>query len=80
MTPQPSIVWFRQDFRLQDRPALVAAVQRGGPVIALFIPVLQGEKFDPHGHYVRRWAPMLQHLPHAWIHKPWPIVDHAWAR
>jgi len=32
-----SIVWFRQDLRLSDNPALAAAVRRGGPVVPLFI-------------------------------------------
>ncbi|HEY4260478.1 MAG TPA: deoxyribodipyrimidine photo-lyase, partial [Schlesneria sp.] len=26
----PSIVWFRQDLRLEDNPALLAAVAAGG--------------------------------------------------
>ena len=33
MPTPPSLVWFRQDLRLADNPALQAAVQRGGPVI-----------------------------------------------
>lgn len=33
----PSIVWFRQDLRLEDNPALLAAVVSGGPVIPLYI-------------------------------------------
>ena len=33
----PSIVWFRQDLRLADNPALSAAVARGGPVLPLYI-------------------------------------------
>lgn len=33
----PSIVWFREDLRLADNPALNRAVERGGPVVALFI-------------------------------------------
>ena len=37
MTPAPTIVWFRQDLRLYDHPALTNAVQGGGPVIALYI-------------------------------------------
>lgn len=37
MRPKPSIVWFRQDLRLADNPALVSAVERGGAVIPLFI-------------------------------------------
>jgi deoxyribodipyrimidine photo-lyase len=35
--PGPSLVWFRQDLRLADNPALLAAVRRGGPVIPVFI-------------------------------------------
>jgi deoxyribodipyrimidine photo-lyase len=33
--------------------------------------VLQGEKFDPQGDYVRRWIPELTKLPDEFIHKPW---------
>ena len=33
----PVIVWFRQDLRLADNPALVAAAETGRPVIPLFI-------------------------------------------
>jgi len=33
----PIIVWFRQDLRVGDQPALTAAVQSGAPVIPLFI-------------------------------------------
>ena len=32
-----SIVWFRQDLRVADHPALVAAVAAGGPVVAVYI-------------------------------------------
>ncbi|HKP08550.1 MAG TPA: deoxyribodipyrimidine photo-lyase [Microbacterium sp.] len=33
----PSIVWFRDDLRLADNPALRAAIDRGEPIIALFV-------------------------------------------
>jgi len=33
----PTIVWFRQDLRLSDHPALHAALQQGQPVIPLYI-------------------------------------------
>jgi deoxyribodipyrimidine photo-lyase len=41
----PTIIWFRQDLRLEDQPALCAAIARGGPVIPLFIwaPEEEGE-------------------------------------
>ena len=33
----PTLVWFRQDLRLSDNPALAAAVDRGGEIIPVFI-------------------------------------------
>jgi deoxyribodipyrimidine photo-lyase len=41
------------------------------PYFRIFNPVLQGEKFDPAGDYVRAWRPELSRLPNALIHKPW---------
>ncbi|ACK49353.1 Deoxyribodipyrimidine photo-lyase [Methylocella silvestris BL2] len=40
------------------------------PYFRIFNPVLQGEKFDAAGDYVRRWIPELAKLPNKWIHKP----------
>lgn len=41
----PIIVWFRQDLRLADNPALHAAIHRGAPVLPVFIwsPAEEGE-------------------------------------
>ena len=41
------------------------------PYFRIFNPVLQGEKFDPRGDYVRKWVPELARLPDQFIHKPW---------
>ncbi len=41
------------------------------PYFRVFNPVLQGEKFDPDGAYVRRWVSELGELPAALIHQPW---------
>jgi deoxyribodipyrimidine photo-lyase len=41
------------------------------PYFRVFNPVLQGEKFDPDGAYVRRWVPELAQLPTSLIHRPW---------
>ncbi|MCX8155123.1 MAG: DNA photolyase family protein [Verrucomicrobiae bacterium] len=41
------------------------------PYFRVFNPVTQGEKFDPHGDYVRRWVPELARMPDQWIHHPW---------
>jgi deoxyribodipyrimidine photolyase len=29
------------------------------------------QRFDPDGHYVRRWLPVLSQLPAQYIHQPW---------
>ncbi len=46
------------------------------PYFRIFNPVLQGEKFDPEGDYVRRWVPELAKLPANAIHAPW-LADEA---
>ncbi len=35
------------------------------------IGVLQGEKFDPNGEYVKRWVPELRTVDKKWLHRPW---------
>jgi deoxyribodipyrimidine photo-lyase len=41
------------------------------PYFRVFNPILQGEKFDPDGVYVRRWVPELKDLSTKQIHQPW---------
>jgi deoxyribodipyrimidine photo-lyase len=41
------------------------------PYFRIFNPVLQGERFDSAGAYVRRWCPELARVPDAFIHRPW---------
>ena len=41
------------------------------PYFRIFNPVLQGEKFDKDGAYVRHWVPEIAKLPDTWLHKPW---------
>jgi deoxyribodipyrimidine photo-lyase len=41
------------------------------PYFRIFNPVLQGERFDPEGDYVRRFVPEIASLPAAVIHRPW---------
>lgn len=54
------------------------------PYFRIFNPVLQGERFDPEGDYVRSYIPELANHPRKTIHAPWttsrpsythPIVD-----
>jgi deoxyribodipyrimidine photo-lyase len=41
------------------------------PYFRIFNPVLQSQKFDPHGSFIRRYLPQLAALPDAAIHAPW---------
>ncbi|MBX3455542.1 deoxyribodipyrimidine photo-lyase [Ferrovibrio sp.] len=45
------------------------------PYFRIFNPMLQGERFDPAGVYIRRWLPELSALPDAWLHKPWAAPE-----
>lgn len=62
------------------------------PYFRIFNPVLQGQKFDAGGRYLRRWLPELAALPDKLVQQPWlvsaenrhgyplPIVDLAESR
>lgn len=50
------------------------------PYFRVFNPVLQGEKFDPDGAYVRRWVPELARLEAPHVHAPWQAPAGALAR
>lgn len=41
------------------------------PYFRVFNPILQSQKFDPHGFYIRRWLPELADVPGKYIHEPW---------
>ncbi|MFV8816495.1 cryptochrome/photolyase family protein [Haliea sp. E17] len=41
------------------------------PYFRIFNPILQGRKFDPEGHYIRRWVPELAALPTKYLFAPW---------
>ena len=41
------------------------------PYFRIFNPILQGEKFDPAGTYIRRFVPEVAGLPDRYVHKPW---------
>jgi deoxyribodipyrimidine photo-lyase len=58
------------------------------PFFRVFNPVVQGERFDPDGDYVRRFVPELRAVAGKAVHQPWalpggvpdgypaPVVDH----
>ncbi len=45
------------------------------PYFRIFNPILQGEKFDPEGIYVKKWIPELKNLPTKFIHKPFEMDE-----
>jgi len=50
-----TLVWFRQDLRLSDNPALAAAVARGGPVIPVYVWAPEEEGAWPPGAASKWW-------------------------
>jgi deoxyribodipyrimidine photo-lyase len=62
------------------------------PYFRVLNPVLQGQRFDPRGDWVRRWIPELRDIAGPDVHEPWkapvakrggyppPMVDHLAAR
>ncbi|KTD67854.1 deoxyribodipyrimidine photolyase phrB [Legionella steelei] len=45
------------------------------PYFRIFNPVLQSQKFDPDGSYIRRWVPELSQVGSQSIHAPWESID-----
>ncbi|MBP7623825.1 MAG: deoxyribodipyrimidine photo-lyase [Xanthomonadales bacterium] len=43
------------------------------PYFRIFNPVLQGERFDPDGVYVKRFVPELAQVPASVLHKAWTL-------
>ncbi|MBT8143149.1 MAG: DNA photolyase family protein [Gammaproteobacteria bacterium] len=41
------------------------------PYFRIFNPIMQGEKFDPEGEYIRRWVPELAQLDNKSLFRPW---------
>ncbi|MFK0165330.1 cryptochrome/photolyase family protein [Rhizobium sp. NPDC090279] len=74
--------WFR-DTLVDADPAANAAnwqwVAGSGadasPFFRIFNPVLQGEKFDPDGGYIRTFVPELADLDRKYIHRPFEAPD-----
>ena len=55
MTGRPIIVWFRDDLRLSDHPALHAAAATGAPVICLYVLDEESPSLRPLGGAARWW-------------------------
>ena len=72
--------WFRHQLIDGDVPQNVGNWQwvagtgpDASPYNRVFNPVLQGQKFDPRGEYVRRWVPELAGLTGPDVHAPWEV-------
>jgi deoxyribodipyrimidine photo-lyase len=46
------------------------------PYFRVFNPVIQGQKFDPNGTYVRRFIPEISNLPDKFLFNPWNAPEH----
>jgi deoxyribodipyrimidine photo-lyase len=45
------------------------------PYYRIFNPVTQGQKFDPDGHYTRRYVPELALLANKYLFNPWEAPE-----
>lgn len=48
----------------------------GQPWFRIFNVYTQSQKFDPEGHFIKKWVPELAHLDSKEIHKPPPTEDY----
>ena len=60
------------------------------PYFRIFSPILQGQKFDPDGEYIKHYVPELRNIPIKHLNEPWnyesqsnyvvPIIDYKYSR
>jgi deoxyribodipyrimidine photo-lyase len=50
-----TIVWFRDDLRITDHPALNWAIERGGPIVALYLFDQESPEIRPLGSASKWW-------------------------
>lgn len=79
---QAGEAWFRDTLVDADLASNVLGWQwvagcgaDAAPYFRIFNPILQGEKFDPNGDYVRRWVPELAGRAAKEIHHPRVLGD-----
>jgi deoxyribodipyrimidine photo-lyase len=45
------------------------------PYFRIFNPVIQSQRFDPDGIFIRSWVPELSNVPTEFIHAPWKMPN-----
>lgn len=45
------------------------------PYFRILNPVVQSQRFDPDGSYIRRFVPELARVPREFIHEPWTMAS-----
>lgn len=75
--------WFMDTLVDADEPSNTAGWQwtagtgaDAAPYFRIFNPVLQAEKFDPDGAFIRRWVPELAPLDNRYLYAPWTADAH----
>ncbi|CAA6603550.1 Deoxyribodipyrimidine photo-lyase [Rhodospirillaceae bacterium LM-1] len=76
------LAWFKDALLDADLASNAASWQwvagcgaDAAPYFRIFNPVLQGQKFDSDGSYVRRWVPEIGRLDNKLLHTPWLAVE-----
>ncbi|ATP41329.1 deoxyribodipyrimidine photolyase [Solibacillus sp. R5-41] len=46
------------------------------PYFRIFNPIIQSQKFDADGQYIRKWLPEIANIPSKYIHEPWKAPAH----
>ncbi|OZB79311.1 MAG: hypothetical protein B7X29_01330 [Halothiobacillus sp. 13-55-115] len=79
--------WFMDTLVDADEPSNTAGWQwtagtgaDAAPYFRIFNPVLQAEKFDPDGAFIRRWVPELANLENKYLFAPWTATETALAQ
>lgn len=65
MTASPSLLWFRDDLRLSDNPALTALAAAGAPIAALYVLDDDSPGVRPLGGAARWWLAQSLRALHA---------------